>query len=322
MQIILGSMRAVFLDAGTFGKEEILSPLKSLPLEWTYYRETEKEDLEQRAIDVDLIITKKVILDAVFLSRTQAKYILIASTGTNNIDLQRAKEKGILVSNVPRYSSSSVAQLTITFLLMLSESLGFYLRDVREGRWQKGSLFTSVGYPFEEIEGKKLGIIGYGAIGKEVARKAKALGMQILICQSLTGEKKEGTTPFEELLKLCDFLTLHVPLTSKTKDLIQEKELRMMKKTSCLINVSRGGIVHEGALLKALQEKWIRAAALDVLTEEPPAEDHPLLHYSEPNLILTPHIAWASLEAKKRAIQIIKRNIESFLQKSPENLVV
>lgn len=312
-------MRAVFLDASTYGEDFDLSSLKSLPIQWTFYPTTTPDELKARIQQAEIIVTNKVKLNKETIAESKAKLICVTATGFDNIDIEEASKKGVVVSNIPSYSTPSVVQLTLTFILMLSESLLEYIEHVRRGEWAKSPIFTILDYPFFELQGKKLGIIGYGNIGREVARLAKGFGMEILIAQG--SKENPDAVPLEEVLKESDFITLHIPLTDKTRDLIGEKELKMMKASSYLINVSRGGIVNEEALKDALKSKSIAGAAFDVLTKEPPEKDHPLLDPEIPNLILTPHIAWGSLESRMRSLEILEKNIQSFINGNPQNVI-
>ncbi len=207
-------------------------------------------------------------------------------------------------------------------MLTLASNLIPYVEDVRSGKWQRHSQFCFIDYPIVELAGKNLGIIGYGTLGKQVAAIATAFGMKILIAGHDSSKKPQaGTLPLNQVLKEADFLTLHLPLTPQTENLIARKELELMKPTAFLINTARGGIVNEKDLAECLKEKRIAGAALDVLTKEPPTDGNPLLDPIIPGLLLSPHIGWASFEARSRLLAILRDNIQAFLQGTPKNLV-
>ncbi|MBS0619987.1 MAG: D-2-hydroxyacid dehydrogenase [Verrucomicrobia bacterium] len=311
--------KAVFLDAGTFGLGFSFDPLKTLPLEWTFFDETAPHEVMERLRGAAIVITNKVKLSKETIQRLpDLKLIAVIATGVDCVDVAAAKESGISVCNVTGYSTGTVPQLTILLILSLANSFLSYTADVQKGRWQRHPHFCFLDYPIQEVRGKTLGILGYGNLGKEVARIARALGMKVLI---VSHKALAETLPLEQVLKKADFFTIHTPLTQATRNLIGERELSLMKKSAYLINVSRGGIVNEPALAKALREGIIAGAALDVLTEEPPSSTHPLLDPTIPHLILTPHIGWASHEARGTLLETTKGNIEAFLAGAPKNLV-
>lgn len=314
-------MKAVFLDVGTFGRNFSCDSLKQLPVAWTFFEETLPSETLERALDADIVVSNKVLLTADILKKSRPKLVCIAATGYNNVDLAAAKQLGIPVCNVPNYSTQSVVQCVFTLMLALASNLIPYVHAVQKGKWQCHSQFCFIDYPIIELEGKTLGIVGYGSIGKQVASIAAAFGMKILIAEHTSPSKKPqvGTLPLKEMLREVDFLTLHVPLTRQTENLITRKELELMKPTSFVINVARGGIVNEQDLASCLREKRIAGAALDTLTREPPTEGNPLLDPTIPNLLITPHIGWASFESRMRLLAIIKDNIQAFLQGSLKN---
>jgi len=313
-------MRAVFLDAKTLGEGVSFAELQALTAQWTFFDETRPEETFKRIQGARIVVTNKVVLTREILEKSpELKLICVAATGYNNVDLVAAKEKGICVCNVPGYSTSSVVQLTIAFIFALATSLFSYGQATKEGKWQRSSLFCFLDYPIVELQGKKLGIIGYGNLGKQVAYLMQGLGMQILIAEGKS--KTPGTLPVREILAHSDVITLHVPLTKETHNLIGRKELMQMKRSSFLINTARGGIVNEQELADALKEGLIAGAAVDVLSQEPPSADHPLLQDDIPNLLVTPHIGWGSLESRKRLLHTIQNNIQAFLNGSPVNLI-
>ena len=315
-------MKAVFLDAATLGDDFSYDLLKELPVHWTFFRETRPDETLERLKDADIVVSNKVLLTGDTLKASRLQLICVAATGYNNVDVTAAKQLNIPVCNIPGYSTHSVVQLVFTLMLTLASSLMPYVEDVRNGKWQRHSQFCFIDYPIVELAGKNLGIVGYGTLGKQVAAIAAEFGMKILIAGNPFSNKPQaGTLPLEQVLQEADFLTLHVPLTPQTKNLIGRKELELMKPTAFLINTARGGIVNEKDLAECLKEKQIAGAALDVLTQEPPIEGNPLLDPNIPNLLLTPHIGWASFESRCRLLAILRDNIFVFLQGSPQHLV-
>ncbi len=316
-------MKAVFLDTATLGADFSYDLLKQLPVQWAFFKETRPHETLERIKDADIVVSNKVLLTADILKASHLKLICVAATGYNNVDLAVAKQLGIPTCNIPGYSTQSVVQLVFTFMLTLASNLIPYVEDVRSGKWQRHSQFCFIDYPIVELEGKNLGIVGYGALGKQVAAIAAAFGMRILIAGKASSTTSQaGMLPLEQVLQEADFLTLHVPLTPQTENLIRRKELELMKPTAFLINTARGGIVNEKDLAECLKEKQIAGAALDVLTKEPPTEGNPLLDPDIPGLLLTPHIGWASFESRSRLLAILRNNIQAFLQGSPKNLVL
>jgi glycerate dehydrogenase len=243
-----------------------------------------------------------------------------AGTGYNNIDLEAAKEKNIVVCNVPGYSSEAVAQLVITFILNLSSSLSEQQRMIENKNYDNFTKYLKVAH--FETQNKTLGVIGAGAIGQQVMKVAKALGMNILVYSRTPKDLGDSTIKFvslKELLKECDFITLHCPLTADTKHLINKSTLELMKPQACIINTSRGAIINEVDLIEALRNKKIAGAALDVQEQEPPELNNPLFNMK--NVILTPHIGWRCLESRQRLINLLADNIEGFIKGSPINIV-
>ena len=309
-------MKIVFLDSLSLGGKD-LSRFNNFG-EFTEYSTTSPFELKERIEDVDIIITNKVFLGKTELEfGKKLKLVCIAATGVNNIDISAAKDLGIKVINVKDYSTESVAQMTMTFILNLSSSLIPY-NDLRS-EWPESKVFTMVKLPFSDLRGKTLGIIGYGAIGKRVEEMAKVFGMKTLISQRpRTTETAEGRIGFEELLEKSDFITIHAPLNENTENLFDLESFRKMKKTSFLINTARGPIIVEEDLARALKEKIIAGAAIDVMRKEPPNSDNPL--FGAPNLIITPHIAWASNESLEGLLLGIENNIEKFNKGTLESL--
>lgn len=272
--------------------------------------------------DVDVVISNKVKLDRQVLeSCPQLKLVCIAATGTNNIDLIAAKELGIAVSNVLAYATASVVQHVFAVLLSLVTRLTEIRTAIERGEWSRSPHFSLLRYPVHELAGKTLGIIGYGELGQSVARVAECFGMKILVAQRNDHDERSGRLPLHALLPQVDVLSIHCPLTDATRNLINTTELNLMKPSAFLVNTARGGIVNESALLQALQSKTIAGAALDVLNTEPPPAEHILLQYRQSNLIITPHIAWASRESRQRCLNEIALNMAAFRRGEPRNRV-
>lgn len=271
--------------------------------------------------DADAVICNKANIDRNLMDKCpNLKYIGLFATGYNNIDTIAAKEKGIAVCNVPGYSTDSVAQTVFAFILHFATSVDMYNNSVQNGDWVISKTFSYFSFPLTEIAGKTLGIYGFGTIGKKVATIAKAFDMNV-IAVSHKPQQYDGVTfvSKEELFKQSDYLSIHCPLTPETKCIVNEQTLKMMKKSAVLINTARGGCVDEDALCDALNNDIIAGAGIDVLTIEPMKDKHPYL--STKNTFITPHVAWASLEARTRLIDVVCSNISAFLSGKPTNMV-
>ncbi len=310
-------MNIVILDAKTLGEDLDISTLNTFGKVTTYQTTTPEETLD-RIKTAEIIITNKVVITAQMMEEApQLKLICIAATGMNNVDLNAAKTMGIEVKNVAGYSTQSVVQHTFSMALYLIEKMAYYDHVVKSGKWTDSELFTDVSRPFFEIAGKRWGIIGLGSIGKEVARVATAFGAKVCY-HSTSGENYDQKYPhvaLEEMMKECDIISIHCPLNEKTQNLINTSNLGLLKKGAVLLNLGRGSIVNEADLAVELDRREIYAG-LDVLTPEPIAEDNPLMHVKYPDrLLITPHIAWASVEARQKLLEGIVKNIEDFLEK-------
>ena len=305
-------MKTILLDKSTIGNDISLKDIENQTNLISYDTTTDKEVL-QRISDAEIIITNKVVIGKREMETAKnLKLICVAATGYNNIDIEEAKKKNIVVTNVKGYSTESVAQTVFGYILAIMNSTANVAHDIKKGLWQQSPVFTMLNHPFIELKGKNLGIIGYGTIGKRVAEIGKVFGMNILVAESLiNSDKSSNRLPFDEILKQSDILTIHTPLTDKTKNLISEKELKLMKTSAILINAARGGVVNEQDLYEALVNKEISYAAVDVLTQEPPKDNNIL--FKAPNIIITPHIAWTSLEARQQLVEGISDNISQFL---------
>ncbi len=305
-------MQIVFLDKETLGEEVSFDNIEKEG-ELIFYNNTKKEETIERIKNADIIITNKVYVGREEIKNSpKLKLICVAATGYNNIDVEAAKEYGKIVANVKNYSTESVAQTVFAYILSILNQIREYDRDVKNGEWSKSSIFTLLTHNIIELKNKKIGIIGYGDIGKRVEEIAKVFGMEVLIAK--LKEKKYGLeekrVEMEDLLRQSDIVTIHVPLNKDTENMITIKELRVMKREAILINTARGKIVNEDDLYEALKNKIIKAAALDVLGMEPPIEVSKLFELD--NIIITPHVAWASKESRQRLIDKITENIRKF----------
>lgn len=313
-------MKTVILDTCTVTKGDLdMSPLSAFG-EVEYYDILTPEKIIEVLAFADAVVCNKSVIDRRIIDATDLKFIGVFATGYNNIDIEYAREKGIVVCNVPGYSTDSVTQVTWSFILELASSTSKYAKSVANGDWKKASYFTYFDFPITELAGKTLGIYGLGTIGTSVARVGLALGMKI-IAYTRTPKTVEGIelVSEDELFARSDFLTFHCPLNEKTAKIVNERTLSLMKPTAFLINTARGGVIDEQALADALKNGVIAGAALDVLTYEPMAEDCPL--WGIDNCMITPHVAWASLESRTRLIGKVAGNLKAFYEGNPINVV-
>lgn len=312
--------KIVFLDRRTV-KAEFRKP--SFEHEWTDFQMTQPDEIIERLNDATMAITNKVALrEATLEQLPNLKMIAVAATGTDCVDSVYCRQNGIVVSNVRDYSIHSVPEEVFGLMLALMRNLIAYHEDIKRGAWQKSDIFTILDHPIRELHGATLGIVGYGSLGKAVEKIALAFGMKILISEHKNAtELRDGRESFETILRDSDVITLHCPLTADTRDLIGETELGQMKKSALLINCGRGGLVDEKALTDALQKGEIAGAGFDVLTTEPPREGNPLMDVNLPNLIITPHVAWASKEAMQTLADVLIDNLEAFIKAQPQNVV-
>ena len=298
-------MNIVILDAKTLGADLDLSPLNAFG-EVTTYQTTSSGETASRIADADIVITNKVLVKAEEMDAAkQLKLICIAATGMNNVDLEYAKQKGIVVKNVAGYSTKSVVQHTFAMALYLIEKMAYYDNVVKSGTWSKSGLFTDVSRPYSEIAGKKWGIIGLGSIGREVATVATAFGAEVVYHSTSGKVRKESYQheDLESLLKSCDIISIHAPLNAQTENLIDASNLALLKEGAVLLNLGRGSIVNEADLAVELDKREIYAG-LDTLTPEPIEEANPLMHIQhQERLLITPHIAWASVEARRKLLE-------------------
>lgn len=317
-------MKGVFLDADTLRLDaQQLDPIRATLDELTCYPYTEPEDRVARLDGAEVALVNKVVLDADTLSRLpDLQLVCIAATGFNNVDVTAARRLGITVTHCRDYGTDSVAQHVLTLILALATSLPRYTAAVRRGDWGRSRFFCLLDYPIMELAGKRLGIVGHGALGRRVAELGRAFGMDVLVSQRPGGaDTRPDRLPLERVLAESDVLSLHCPLNDDTRGLIGARELAAMRPGAILVNTARGGIVDEQALSEALREGTIAGAGVDVLSEEPPQGGNPLLAEDIPNLILTPHSAWGSFESRLRVVRQVAENIESFKQGGPQRVV-
>lgn len=316
-------MRGVFLDAATVDRHDLdLDALKSSLPDWSIRSATPVDELGDALQDRDIVISNKVPLNRETLQRADSlKLICVAATGTNNVDLTAAAEQNITVCNARGYATTSVVEHVFSLILALTRRLNDHQNAVHEGKWHAAGSFCLLDYPIRELAGQTLGIIGYGELGSAVAAMGRAFGMNILVGQRPGGPAQAGRCPLEQLLSQADIISLHCPLTDITRNLIDHAEFALMGKDTLLINTARGGIVNEIALRQALQSGQIAGAAIDVLSEEPPRKGNPLLDEPVANLIVTPHIAWASINARQSLINELTENVHAFLKGEARNVV-
>lgn len=313
----------VFLDRATMHPGDLdFSRLAAALPSWRFYEHTSPDQLAERLSEADVVVANKVVLDAAALARApRLRLVCVAATGVNNVDLAAASRLGLPVCNVRAYGTPSVVQHVFALILALSTRLLPYHQAVRGGRWQGSTLFCLLDYPIVELAGKTLGIVGHGELGRAVGRLAEAFAMRVLVAERRGAPLRPGRVSLEETLREADVLSIHCPLVAETRGLIGGRELALLKPGAILINTARGGVVDERALAEALRGGRLGGAGIDVLSEEPPPADHVLLAPDLPNLIVTPHIAWASRESRQRALDQVAENIEAFRAGSPRRLV-
>ena len=306
-------MDMVFLDALSLGEDANFDALNALG-DCDYYPVTRADETLERIKNKRVVITNKVHITAEMMKATPTlKLICVAATGMNNVDLQAAKEAGIEVKNVVGYSTDSVVQLTFSILFYLINQSRYYDDYVKEKHWQMSDLFTHVGRPFSELSGKTWGIIGMGTIGQEVAKVATAFGCKV-IYYSTSGQNTKQSydcVTLDELLSQSDIISIHAPLNDATMDLLNYKNMQQLKDKATLLNLGRGGIINEADLAKVIEEKEIYVG-LDVVSKEPIEIENPLLAVQNERLYITPHIAWTSIEARKKLLDAIVTHIKNF----------
>ena len=287
------------------------------------YGTTEAHETLERIRGADIVITNKVVISAqAFAENPQLKLVAVTATGVNNMDVEAAKQNGTAVCNIRAYGNESVAEHAFMMMITLMRNLPAYQRDVAAGLWENSPFFCHLGAPMRDLNGKTLAIFGRGNIGKTLATYAQAFKMNVVFAEHKNAQSvRDGYVSFDEAIRSADALSLHCPLTPQTENMIGEAELQQMKPGAILINCGRGGLVDEAALVAALKYGQIGGAGFDVLTQEPPRDGNPLLKARLPNLIVTPHIAWASQEAANRLFDILLDNINHFVAGNPQNLV-
>ena len=307
-------MQIVILDRATLGFDidvNIFSKFGNV----TSYDSTKENETAQRVKNADIVLTNKVVIGKNEIDNSNIKLICITATGMNNVDLEYAKEKNIAVKNVAGYSTSSVVQVGFSMILYFVQKLNYYKKYVDERNWQKNELFTHIDEPFFELDKKRVGIIGLGEIGRNFAKKAKAFDCEV-VYYSTSGKNSNSeykSISLEELLKTSDIISIHAPLNENTKNLLTYENMKNMKDGAILLNLGRGGIINENDLAKLIDEKEIYCG-IDVVSKEPIEESNPLLKVKNKNrLLLTPHIGWASIEARTRLVNMVAKNIEDFI---------
>lgn len=320
-----GSPTIVFLDSSTMSAGDMdFSALRNFGT-LTLHDTTSPEEVTGRIAGAQIVITNKVVIDAEILTHADSlQLIVVCATGVNNIDLTAAKARNVIVSNVAGYSTSSVAQHALSLLLNLAGNTHRYAAEAN--LWPQSPIFTRLAYPMTEMQGKVLGIAGAGSIGCALGEAVTAIGMnvQVLARQgSLTDKHPEWPrVPHQEFFSSSDVISLHCPLTADTRHMINSTSLRLMKPGAFLVNTGRGELIHESALAESLRTQHIAGAALDVLSREPPPLEHSLLAEDIPNLLITPHTAWTSLEARNRLLEGIATNLRTYLAGNPANRII
>jgi lactate dehydrogenase-like 2-hydroxyacid dehydrogenase len=310
-------VKIVFLDARTLGDVPNFGELNALG-QTILHPDTQLEQVAERIQGAEVVITNKVKVTREAMASTPTlKLICVAATGTNNVDLTAAHELGIQVKNVKGYSTDSVAQQTFALLLALLNSTAYYDDYVKTGEYSNERIFTHLGRPFWELNGKRFGILGLGEIGRQVARIALAFGAEVVYF-SASGQEYNviyERLELDEFLRTCDVISIHAPLSAETENLLNYARISQMKPTALLLNTSRGGIVNEADLAKALDDELIAGAAIDVFTQEPIPASHPYMQLQKKEkLLLAPHIAWSSIEARTRLVHKVAENIRGYLQ--------
>lgn len=308
-------MKAVFLDYGTVNAGDLdPCPLQKVLPELELIDATPDELVSERIAGREVVLLNKALMSAAVIAANPAlRFIGLTATGTNNVALEAARERGIAVCNVRDYCTQSVVQHVFAVMLALTHGLREYDALIRSGAWQQAGQFTMLVHPIRELAGRRLGIVGYGTLGQAVARLGAALGMDVLVANRPGGEPAPGRLDLDELLPQVDVLSLHCPITPATENLLDAARLARLKPDALLINTARGGLVDAAALAAALRAGRLGGAAIDVLAQEPPVAGNPLLANDIPKLLVTPHIAWAAREARQRAIDQLAANLGSWL---------
>ena len=320
------SLRYIFMERIVFLERKTIQASFRPPNfdhEWIEHGETLANQVVNRVRDATIIISNKLSLGEAELSKAKdLKLIAIAATGSDCVDLDYCRRRGIAVCNVRGYATNSVPEHVLMMILALRRNLLAYRQDVRRGLWNQSKQFCLLTHELHDIKGSTFGIIGYGSIGKAMARLAESVGMRVLIAERKGAvEIREGRIRFEDTLELSDIVSLHCPLNDETRNLMGAAELKTMKRNALLINTARGALIDDAALIEALRRGQLAGAGIDVLREEPPSQGNPLLDLDLPNLIVTPHVAWASNEAVQALADQVIDNIEAFIAGKPQNLL-
>lgn len=315
--------KGVFLDVATVDSGDLdRSCLEHVVGEWHWYDVSRPGEVVARIADADVVVSNKCVFDqAVLRQARKLKLISLVATGTDNVDLETARDLGITVCNIRDYCSGSVAQHAITLTLSLLTGLPWYWQKVRRGEWSEAMQFCLNDLPIREARGLTFGVVGYGVLGKATAKLAENLGMEVIVAEHKGAAPRSGRLAFEEVVERADVLSIHCPLNAETRGLIDRAVLRAMKRDALLINTARGGIVVETDLAAALRAGEIGGAGVDTLSREPPPPDHPLLADDIPNLIVTPHNAWASRRARQAGLEQVAEVIQAFQAGKPVNRV-
>ena len=310
----------VFLERNTFN---VPFRKPAFPHEWTEFGETAADEVVKRLAPATIAICNKLPLRAETLSQLpKLTLIAVAATGVDNVDLAYCRSHNIAVCNTRGYAVNSLPEHALMLMLALRRNLIAYRNDVKTGRWNEAKQFCLLDHPIGDLRGATLGIVGFGKLGKSMAQLGRAIGMEVLIAEHKHANVvRDGRVAFAEMLRRSDVLSLHCPLTEETKNLISADELAQMKRDAILINTARGGLIDDHALIDALQTGRLAGAGIDVLRNEPPREGNPLLEVDLPNLIVTPHNAWASRQAMETLADQLIDNLEAFVSGSPQNLV-
>lgn len=315
-------LHIVFLDRETLRPDTVLRPPR-FPHELTSYPRTAPDDVASRIAEADIVITNKVRLTAdAIAAAPRLRFVAVAATGYDVVDVAACRARGIAVSNIRGYARTSVPEHVFALIFALRRSLVAYREAVIAGRWQRAGQFCFFDYPIDDLAGSTLGVVGRGELGQAVGRIGEALGMRVQFAARRGEAPADGRVPFETLLATSDVISLHCPLTPQTRGLIGPAEFAAMARRPLLINTARGGLVQEDALAAALDAGQIAGLGFDVASAEPPAADHPLMRLaSRPNVILTPHVAWASRQAVQALADQLIDNLEAFAAGAPRNLV-
>ncbi len=317
-------MKIVVLDGHTMNPGDLdWAPLKKLG-SCVIYARTAPEEIIARSQDAEIILTNKTVLSATILAQlTKLKYIGILATGVNVVDLEAATERDIVVTNIPGYSTHSVAQMVFALLLEMTQQVALHAEMVRQGEWASCVDFSFTAQPLLELAGKTMGIVGYGQIGRQVANIATAFGMKVILQTAHPDKYAQETAhdfvDIDTLFADADIISLNCPLTAETENMVNTARLARVKQGALLINTGRGQLIDENAVAEALEEGYLGGYATDVLAQEPPATDHPLI--GAPNCLITPHIAWATVAARQRLLDLVVANITAFQSGTPQNQV-